>query len=118
MVTDGLSNTFFAGEKFLCPTFYFTGTDLSDDEFATVGFDNDVARTGFQPPTQDYANADGSTPDGGGVWFGSAHSAGCNMVFCDGSVHSVDYGIDATTMQHFANRSDGQTPAWTHVTHE
>jgi prepilin-type N-terminal cleavage/methylation domain-containing protein/prepilin-type processing-associated H-X9-DG protein len=116
-ITDGLSNTFFGGEKFLCPINYTNGADLGDDEFATCGMDNDNVRTGHQVPAMDYTTPAGATPDPNGLWFGSAHPSGCNMVFCDGSVHSVDYGIDVTTMEHFANRSDGQTPNWNHVSH-
>ena len=116
-ITDGLSNTVFVGEKFLCPINYLNGADLGDDEWATCGFDNDNCRVGNSPPAMDYVNSDGSNPDPTGLLFGSAHAAGCNMVFCDGSVHTVDYRIDTKTMQELCNRADGQTPSMTHVTH-
>ena len=116
-ITDGLSNTIFAGEKFLCPINYLNGADLGDDEWATCGFDNDNCRVGNSPPAMDFVTSTGANPDPTGLLFGSPHAAGCNMIFCDGSVHTVDYGIDAKTMQEFCNRADGQTPAWKYVTH-
>jgi prepilin-type N-terminal cleavage/methylation domain-containing protein/prepilin-type processing-associated H-X9-DG protein len=40
--------------------------------------------------------------------FGSAHSGGCQTVFCDGSVHFISEDIDATTWQRLGSRNDGQ----------
>ena len=31
------------------------------------------------------------------------------MVFCDGSVHMIDYEIDPDVHSHLANRADGQS---------
>ena len=39
--------------------------------------------------------------------FGSVHVAGCNMAFCDGSVHTINYGIDSTVHKNLCNRRDG-----------
>ena len=39
--------------------------------------------------------------------MGSAHAANFNVAFCDGSVRSVDYGIDLYTHLRQANRRDG-----------
>ena len=33
-----------------------------------------------------------------------------NMVFCDGSVHTVPYSIDLTVHKQLASRLDGATP--------
>ena len=41
------------------------------------------------------------------VKFGSAHPGAFNMVFCDGSVHSIQYDIDYVTHSYLANRQDG-----------
>ncbi len=54
-VTDGLSNVFFAGEKYLDPNVYYTGADGADNDTALEGNDWDVNRwvaTGF-PPMRD-----------------------------------------------------------------
>ena len=40
--------------------------------------------------------------------FGSAHSSGCNFVFCDGSVHTISYSIDGLTYMYLGNRKDLQ----------
>jgi prepilin-type N-terminal cleavage/methylation domain-containing protein/prepilin-type processing-associated H-X9-DG protein len=109
-VTDGLSNTYLIGEKYLDPNSYTTGSDLGDDEFATCGFDNDNARTGYSPPHIDYA---GQIDD---VSWGGPHAAGSNFVFCDGSVHTVLYTIDAITHANFANRADAQSVNFRNVT--
>jgi prepilin-type processing-associated H-X9-DG protein len=39
--------------------------------------------------------------------FGSAHSTGFNVVFCDGSVHTIAYDIDALSHRALANRYEG-----------
>jgi prepilin-type processing-associated H-X9-DG protein len=39
--------------------------------------------------------------------FGSAHPAGINMVFADGSVHHVKYGIDMQVFNALGNMNDG-----------
>ncbi len=39
--------------------------------------------------------------------FGSAHPSGFHMTMCDGSVHSVSYGIDPFVHAQLGNRADG-----------
>jgi prepilin-type processing-associated H-X9-DG protein len=41
--------------------------------------------------------------------FGSPHSAGFNCVFCDGSVHNIDYEIDLKIYANLGNRADGKS---------
>jgi prepilin-type N-terminal cleavage/methylation domain-containing protein/prepilin-type processing-associated H-X9-DG protein len=41
--------------------------------------------------------------------FGSAHPAGINAVFADGSVHNIKYGIDPDVFNALGHRSDGTT---------
>jgi prepilin-type processing-associated H-X9-DG protein len=53
-------------------------------------------------PTQDQSGALHS-----GL-FGSAHAAGFNMVFCDGSVRTISYSINTTVHGYLANRMDLQ----------
>ena len=100
-VTDGASNTYLIGEKYLDPDNYYNGQDGSDDQALLGGFDNDNYRSTVSPPEQD-------TP---GVvnWviYGSAHSGSYNATFCDGSVHAISYSIDPLTHQHLGNRADG-----------
>ncbi len=44
LITDGLSNVFFAGEKYLEPDLYYTGTDPADDNCVLQGNDRDTNR--------------------------------------------------------------------------
>ncbi|HKD37989.1 MAG TPA: DUF1559 domain-containing protein, partial [Pirellulales bacterium] len=99
-ITDGASNTYLIGEKYLNPDDYASGADPADDQTLYTGFDNDNHRTVAAPPQQD-------RPGYQNVYdFGSAHSAGCTFVFCDGSIHNITFTIDPETHRRLGNRGD------------
>ena len=108
-ITDGASNTFLVGEKYLTTDNYETGNDSGDNEAAFCGDNADLARWTFTVPWQD-------TPSYGSCdKFGSAHGSGFHMAFCDGSVQQMSYSIDCGDVakgilgvyQHLGNRKDG-----------
>jgi prepilin-type N-terminal cleavage/methylation domain-containing protein len=106
-ITDGTSNTYLAGEKSVEPDYYETGQDWSDDQGWAVGYDYDTVR--WTNPTA----GDAPAQDTPGVMkyqaFGSAHSNGFFMAFCDGSVQMMSYTIDPQVHRFLGNRHDGQT---------
>jgi prepilin-type N-terminal cleavage/methylation domain-containing protein/prepilin-type processing-associated H-X9-DG protein len=106
-IKDGTSNTYLAGEKYLNPDCYTTGTDGGDDQTWDVSLDIDTVRsadsTHNSAPIQDQSGL-GNYYYG----FGSAHATGFNMVFCDGSVRAINYTINLTVHQNLCNRKDGQ----------
>jgi prepilin-type N-terminal cleavage/methylation domain-containing protein len=124
-VTDGTSKTIMLGEKYVRPEHYITGESARDDQHLFVGHDRDVNgytyRIAFRitptsttrkfeyrdnaanhfPPIQDRAGYDGLE------WqFGSAHPAGIHVAMCDGSVDSVDYGVDPRVFCYMGGRDD------------
>jgi len=98
-ITNGTSNTFLVGEKYLNPDNYTTGSDGGDNESMYVGFDNDISRSTAYPPMQDRRGL-GST-----LAFGSVHTGGLNMAYCDGSVSFVSYSIDPAVFKRAGNRN-------------
>lgn len=113
-IIDGATNTYFAGERYLDPNHYEDGSDPADGLCALSGWSYDLYRDakGGKQPYQDNLNGpNGATAAAAQslttTAFGSAHPGGLNMVFCDGSVHSISYSIDPTTQQRLANRADG-----------
>jgi prepilin-type N-terminal cleavage/methylation domain-containing protein/prepilin-type processing-associated H-X9-DG protein len=109
-ITDGASNTYLIGEKYVNPDVYVTGTGHYDDSSWEAGADWDVLRwTGATSnPTDPMLLPRQDTPgvDTGGC-FGSAHSTGCNIAMCDGSVQNISYSIDPQTHWRLGNRADG-----------
>ena len=114
-ISDGLSNTFFAGEKWLGPQFYYTSAEAGDDNSMFEGFDHDIVRwcSPNNPPVRD-TSTPGCTTNGTSYWcppndysFGSAHAAGVNFVYCDGSVRLITYQINLTTYTNLSCRNDG-----------
>lgn len=97
--TDGLSNTFFVGEKYLNIDHYSQPGDISDNDPAWVGDDYDTVRASVLPPRKDERRTILHI-------FGSAHSGGFNMLFGDGSVRTTAYEIDLRTYRKLANRKD------------
>ena len=105
-VLDGTSNTIAVGEKYLPLMNYTNGADAADNESMYVGYDNDLFRStnGFYGlPHQDTEGVPNQ------LVYGSAHPAGFNSVFCDGSVHIIKYNVDATVYDALGNRADGYT---------
>jgi prepilin-type N-terminal cleavage/methylation domain-containing protein/prepilin-type processing-associated H-X9-DG protein len=91
-IKDGTSRTFLAGDS--RKNLAFLGQYQSDDnEGYTTSWDHDAERQTSEPPLPDWRNPD-PNQDWGELRFGSSHSAGFNMVFCDGSVHFITYSID------------------------
>jgi prepilin-type N-terminal cleavage/methylation domain-containing protein/prepilin-type processing-associated H-X9-DG protein len=103
-VRDGLSHTYFCGEKYVNGDHYTDGMDGGDDQSAYCGFDADTGRFTYDTPLADYLNLGVSAM----MSFGSAHLGGFQMAFCDGSVRTIEYEIDLTTHQYLSNRDDGK----------
>jgi prepilin-type processing-associated H-X9-DG protein len=127
-ITDGTSNTYLIGEKFLSPRMYesaeFSWTGYGDNQGAYVGFEFDNERRAWNPspalpnnlkpngasdetdlqPRQDIDGVD--KPNS--FAFGSAHAGAMSMAMCDGSVQSLSYDVDPFVHHYLAVRNDGQ----------
>ncbi len=108
-VTDGTSNTYMIGEKYLRTQSYNgvgpSGSptyDTGDNETIFTGFNRDYQRSAFYPPLQD---REGLVFDSA---FGSAHPGVMNMSLCDGSVQAISYDIDPAVHRLQGIRDDGQ----------
>ena len=104
-IADGTSKTMMIFEKRL--TLPYTTNGIDDDEGWSSGWDYDTVRTTLCPPQADAkepiagTNASYRTP-------GSAHGAGVNSVFADGSIRMIGYDIDPETFNCLGHREDGQ----------
>lgn len=100
-VTDGLSNTYMVGEKYLRSEDYMTGLDNGDNEPMYQGYNHDTSRWTNKPPSQDKAE------EGSPIKFGSAHTSVWNVALCDASVQAVSFDIDEAVHKNLGNREDG-----------
>ncbi|MEQ1828617.1 MAG: DUF1559 domain-containing protein [Pirellula sp.] len=98
-ITDGTSQTYLTGEKYVSRNHYFDGRDLGYDQSMFSGVDLDLNRWTIEPPKRDANSANVRL-------FGAPHASGCNLSLCDGSVHQISYDIDATIHRSFGNRRD------------
>jgi type II secretory pathway pseudopilin PulG len=106
-ISDGVTNTYLLGEKYLVPedyTNYTNNKDTTDTRCMYSGCTIDNERSTYEStPLQDRSNVLAADA------FGSAHVNSCCFAFCDGSVHWISYNIDAPTHQILGCRNDGQT---------
>ncbi|MBA3483778.1 MAG: DUF1559 domain-containing protein [Pirellulales bacterium] len=131
-IEDGTSNTYMVGEKWMSIDQYqgtggtsaTPGFSWGENQSAYNGWEWDAHRVAWSPyshqkgwlnnttdiefhqPSQDQAGVGLNDPE---VKFGSAHAGGFNMVYCDGSVHTLSYDINHLTHAYLANRLDGQS---------
>jgi len=116
-ITDGTSNTYLIGEKYCDPDHYTDGTPGWDDQSWDIGQDWDTIRwTGCltAPGSSNFVDnnkylfpqQDTPGDESYGMAFGSAHSGGFYMGFCDGSVQFMNYSIDTGVHWYLGNRAD------------
>jgi prepilin-type N-terminal cleavage/methylation domain-containing protein len=109
-IVDGTSKTALVGEKFLNPDRYFTGTDTAEDQCVYSGHNNDnngYTGSGSAGSFDVYLpQLDRVTTTKYSFHFGSAHPAGFQMAFCDGSVQSLDYDIESQVWIRYGSRRD------------
>ena len=119
-VGDGTSNTILVGEKFMRPSYYETGVGLRGEGLGNDG-DNSACYQGTdwdntrypsadadRVPTQDVEFETLNTDVREEKAFGSAHTGGANLANVDGSVHTIDYGIDPTVWSRMGKRDEGE----------
>jgi prepilin-type processing-associated H-X9-DG protein len=119
-ITDGTSYTYLVGEKSLSPDCYegaisqsAPGFSFGENQSMYSGYEWDNHRVAFRQnvskPGVEELQPRQDTPgvDFYGA-FGSAHPGGLNISFCDGSVQTLSYDVDATAHRWLANRLDGQ----------
>jgi prepilin-type N-terminal cleavage/methylation domain-containing protein len=103
-VTDGTSNTIFAGDKRL-NRFYLGQFQGDDNEGYTSGWDHDVIRWFAGAPAEDPNRADAGD---GAQRFGSSHPGGFMAVSCDGSVRFYRYSAPLTVFQALGTAKGGE----------
>jgi prepilin-type N-terminal cleavage/methylation domain-containing protein len=119
-ITDGLSNTFLVGEKYIYPAdLGGTGTTTDGAVYSSSNGEEDtfrrfVGKSGtvyryIVPTIQDPGNNFGlNNSEWANKAFGSWHPGICQFVFCDGSVKPIPNNIDINTLQLLGVRNDGQ----------
>jgi prepilin-type N-terminal cleavage/methylation domain-containing protein/prepilin-type processing-associated H-X9-DG protein len=124
MITDGTSKVYMVGEKYMSTDNYDDGLDSGDNEPAFSGNNTDTLRItaphrGPRGPlllrpdrpgtSDDGVNGPGKREDpgyGGELIFGSAHGAGFNMAFCDGSARLIAFDINPELHRTYGHRYD------------
>jgi prepilin-type processing-associated H-X9-DG protein len=119
-IADGTGNTYLAGEKYLQPDLYEDcinaegySKDEGDNKAIMVGDTSDFIRwTTFSDETVKNLQPTRDTLGlGGNLYhaFGSPHADAFNMVFCDGSVRQISYGVKPSIHAYLSSIDDGQT---------
>ena len=107
-ISDGLSQTYLIGEKYLRPENYDgsgivgeASYTVGDNEAVFTGYNRDTQRSTNTPPVQDRESL--PLPES----FGSSHPGTFNMAMCDGSVQAITFSVDLETHRLLGIRNDG-----------
>ena len=104
-VTDGMSQTLLLGEKNLDAAAYLENANRPDDDDCYLSGKNwDTLRSGISGRM--YLDRYGFYDVNA---FGSAHTNGVNMTFCDGHWKRLNYNLSAEVLRCLTHRSDGQS---------
>ena len=110
-LTDGLSTTMFAAEKYLDGS----GPRCNDDQGWTDGWDNDTICFSHgqggaaSPPLPPYKFGTYTATLGScGSYFGSSHTGGMMCVFCDGSAKKISFSVNAAIFEKVLSGTDGK----------
>jgi prepilin-type N-terminal cleavage/methylation domain-containing protein/prepilin-type processing-associated H-X9-DG protein len=124
MIPDGTSKVYMVGEKYMSTDNYDDGLDWGDNEPAFSGNNTDTLRItaphrGLRGPLPLRSDKPGPSGDGvgdptkpadpgygGELIFGSAHSSGFNMAFCDGSARMISFDVDPELHRTYGHRYD------------
>jgi prepilin-type N-terminal cleavage/methylation domain-containing protein/prepilin-type processing-associated H-X9-DG protein len=104
-IEDGTSNTAMVSEKRI-RTDRLEDQPAWDDRGWSDGWDYDTMKSGLCQPVVDDAIERPGAADAGSP--GASHPAGLNVVYADGSVHSVSYEINLETWNSMVHRADGE----------
>ncbi len=110
-ISDGTSKVYMVGEKYMSSNHYEDGLDEGDNEPGFSGGNADTLRVTvrFVLFNKEVELGSDSTNDANAeLKFGSAHTSGFNMAYCDASVRFVNFDIDPDVHRLRGNRSDGE----------
>ena len=117
-VTDGTTSTILFGEKHIPLSDYEKSDGAANNQGWDLGIDIDINRWTMLPPC-----ADGNTTDYVGnttlppalamalnelSMFGGPHPSGCQFVFCDGSVKTIAYDVNAELFRNLGTIAEGE----------
>jgi prepilin-type processing-associated H-X9-DG protein len=109
MISDGLSKTLLLGEKRMNAGL-LDGDQTDDDAGWVEGWDWENIRWTYLQPDKDWNDSSPARRHSGyaseHASFGSSHPGSFNVAFCDGSVRTLDYDIDARSFQQMGSRDD------------
>ena len=101
-VTDGNSQTYLVGEKYIHPEHYLDGRNEGDKRSLYIGANREINRWGLDKPRHDIVAKQGASS------WGGPHPGAFPMVFCDGSLRVVHYDVDSEAHKRLSNRRDGE----------
>jgi prepilin-type N-terminal cleavage/methylation domain-containing protein len=101
-ITDGQSQTYLVGEKYMDPMRYTDGNSPHDDVSMYQGFDYDVNRWTKELPIRDTQGFDSAGR------FGAVHAGGCYFTMADSTMKFISYSIDQKVHQYLGSRNDGE----------
>lgn len=119
-IIDGTSKTYLVGEKHVPVESYMDGTAAGDNASLYAGYCSDLHRfagvlenlkVGASPFAEACSDATKvSSGPTASVRFGSAHSTGFNMLYCDGATQFVGFDVDPEVHLRAGHRKDDGKP--------